>query len=47
MVKKEDIKVIGICDGEKVYEIFLTNEECKHAVDKENFYRVPADKRRK
>ncbi len=42
---KEDIKVIGIRHGEKMYETLLTNEECEHAVDMGNFYRVPADKR--
>lgn len=43
--KKEDIKIIGIRHGEKMYETLLTNEECAHAVDMGNFYRVPADKR--
>ncbi|MBO4726825.1 MAG: polysaccharide biosynthesis protein [Spirochaetaceae bacterium] len=43
--KKEDIKVIGIRHGEKMYETLLTNEECAKAVDMENFYRVPADNR--
>jgi UDP-glucose 4-epimerase len=43
--KKDDIKVIGIRHGEKMYETLLTNEECAHAVDMGNFYRVPADKR--
>lgn len=43
--KKEDIKVIGIRHGEKMYETLLTNEECEHAVDMGHFYRVPADKR--
>ena len=43
--KKEDIKVIGIRHGEKMYETLLTNEECAHAVDMGNFYRVPADRR--
>ena len=31
--KKEDIKVIGIRHGEKMYETLLTNEECAKAVD--------------
>lgn len=39
------IKVIGIRHGEKMYETLLTNEECAGAVDLENFYRVPCDKR--
>lgn len=43
--KKEDIRVIGIRHGEKMYETLLTNEECAKAVDMGNFYRVPADNR--
>ena len=43
--KKEDIKVIGIRHGEKMYETLLTNEECAKAEDMGNFYRVPADNR--
>jgi UDP-glucose 4-epimerase len=43
--KKEDIKVIGIRHGEKMYETLLTNEECANAIDMGNFYRVPCDKR--
>ena len=43
--KKEDIKVIGIRHGEKMYETLLTNEECAHAIDMGNFFRVPCDKR--
>lgn len=43
--KKEDIKIIGIRHGEKMYETLLTNEECAKAVDLGNFYRVPADNR--
>lgn len=43
--KKEEIKVIGIRHGEKLYETLLTNEECAKAVDMGNFYRVPADNR--
>lgn len=42
---KNNIKVIGIRHGEKMYETLLTNEECAHAVDMGNFYRVPCDKR--
>ncbi len=40
-----EIKIIGIRHGEKMYETLLTNEECAHAVDMGGFYRVPADKR--
>ena len=43
--KKEEIKVIGIRHGEKMYETLLTNEECSKAEDMGNFYRVPADNR--
>lgn len=42
---KNEIKVIGIRHGEKMYETLLTDEECAHAIDLGNFYRVPADKR--
>lgn len=40
-----EIKVIGIRHGEKMYETLLTNEECANAIDMGDFYRVPADKR--
>ena len=43
--KKEDIKIIGIRHGEKMYETLLTNEECAQAIDMGDFYRVPCDKR--
>ena len=43
--KKEDIRVIGIRHGEKMYETLLTKEECAKAEDMGNFYRVPADNR--
>ena len=43
--KKEEIRVIGIRHGEKMYETLLTKEECAKAVDMGNFYRVPADNR--
>jgi UDP-glucose 4-epimerase len=42
---KNDIKVIGIRHGEKMYETLLTNEECANAEDLGDFYRVPCDKR--
>lgn len=42
---KQAIKVIGIRHGEKMYETLLTNEECAHAIDMGNYYRVPCDKR--
>ncbi|MCG4591673.1 polysaccharide biosynthesis protein, partial [Eubacterium callanderi] len=40
-----EIKIIGIRHGEKMYETLLTNEECAHAIDMSDFFRVPADKR--
>ena len=43
--KKEDIKVIGIRHGEKMYETLLTKEEAAKAIDMGNFYRVPSDNR--
>ena len=43
--KKEDIKIIGIRHGEKMYETLLTKEEAPKAIDMGNFYAVPADNR--
>ena len=43
--RKEDIKVIGIRHGEKMYETLLTKEEAAKAIDMGNFYAVPADNR--
>ena len=43
--KKEEIRVIGIRHGEKMYETLLTKEECAKAEDMGDFYRVPADNR--
>jgi UDP-glucose 4-epimerase len=40
-----DINYIGIRHGEKKNETLLTREECPHAFDLGNFYRVPADNR--
>lgn len=40
-----EVKVIGIRHGEKMYETLLTNEECARALDMGNFYRIPADQR--
>ncbi|MBE6619152.1 MAG: NAD-dependent epimerase/dehydratase family protein [Ruminococcaceae bacterium] len=42
---KDNIRVIGIRHGEKMYETLLTNEECANAIDMGDFYRVPCDKR--
>ena len=43
--RKEDIRVIGIRHGEKMYETLLTKEEAAKAIDMGNFYAVPADNR--
>ena len=40
-----EIKIIGIRHGEKMYETLLTNEECARAIDMGNFFRVPANQR--
>jgi len=42
---KDNIKVIGIRHGEKLYETLLTKEEAAKAIDMGNFYAVPADNR--
>jgi len=39
------VKIIGIRHGEKMYETLLTNEECENALDMGGYYRVPCDKR--
>lgn len=40
-----EVKVIGIRHGEKMYETLLTKEEAVKAQDLGDFYRVPADNR--
>lgn len=42
---EQESRVIGIRHGEKRFETLLTNEECAHAEDLGDFYRVPCDKR--
>ena len=42
---KSKINIIGIRHGEKMYETLLTEEECNHAIDLGNYFRVPADNR--
>lgn len=42
---ENEMKIIGIRHGEKMYETLLTNEECANAIDMGDFYRVPADNR--
>lgn len=40
-----EIKIIGIRHGEKIYETLLTKEEYVKAIDMGDFYRVPVDSR--
>ncbi|MBN1778550.1 MAG: polysaccharide biosynthesis protein [Clostridiales bacterium] len=39
------VQTIGIRHGEKLFETLLTNEECMHAEDMGDYYRVPSDTR--
>lgn len=43
--RKEDIKIMGMRHGKKIYETLFTNEECSKAEDMGDFYRVSADQR--
>ena len=40
-----EIKIIGVRHGEKLYETLLTREEFAHAQDMGGFFRIPADTR--
>ncbi|MBO5396687.1 MAG: polysaccharide biosynthesis protein [Clostridia bacterium] len=42
---KDNIRIIGIRHGEKLYETLLTNEECSKSVDMGDFFKVFADNR--
>ena len=42
---KNDIKIIGIRHGEKIYETLVNREEMVKAEDLKNYYRIPADTR--
>lgn len=42
---ENEMKIIGIRHGEKMYETLLTEEECTHAIDCGEYYQVPADNR--
>ncbi len=39
------VRMIGIRHGEKLHETLLTNEECVRAIDRGEYYQVPADNR--
>lgn len=40
-----EVKVIGTCHGEKLYETLVTREEMAKAIDMGEYYRVPCDTR--
>jgi len=42
---KNEIKIIGIRHGEKIYETLVNREEMAKAEDLEDYYRIPADTR--
>ena len=42
---EQEIKIIGTRHGEKLYETLLTREEMVHAIEIENYYKIPADNR--
>lgn len=42
---KNDINIIGIRHGEKIFETLVNREEMVKAIDLENYYRIPADTR--
>lgn len=43
--QEQEIKIIGTRHGEKLYETLLTREEMVHAIEIENYYKIPADNR--
>ena len=42
---KNEIKIIGIRHGEKIYETLVNREEMAKAVELKNYFRIPADTR--
>jgi UDP-N-acetylglucosamine 4,6-dehydratase len=40
-----EISIIGTRHGEKLYESLISREEMAHAIDKGQYYRIPADNR--
>lgn len=42
---ENEIRIIGMRHGEKMYETLMTNEECASAIDMGSFYRIPCDNR--
>jgi len=45
LAAKNEIKIIGTCHGEKLYETLLTREEMAKAEDCGNYFRISADSR--
>lgn len=45
LLEKNNIKIIGIRHGEKLYETLLTREEVFRAAECGSYYRIPADNR--
>ena len=42
---KNEIKIIGVRHGEKIFETLVNREEMAKSKDLENYYRIPADTR--
>jgi UDP-glucose 4-epimerase len=42
---KNEIRIIGVRHGEKIYETLVNREEIAKAEDLENYFRIPADNR--
>ena len=40
-----EIKIIGVRHGEKIYETLINREEMAKALDLDSYYRIPADNR--
>lgn len=43
--KETEVQIIGTRHGEKLYETLVTREEMAKAIDMEQYYRVPCDRR--
>ena len=42
---KNKIRLIGTRHGEKLYETLVNREEMSNAIEIQNYYRIPSDKR--
>ena len=45
LIQDMKLKLLALVTVKNIYETLLTNEECAHAYDMGEFYRVPCDKR--